>query len=493
MALYVYNTLTQKKELFEPLNPPKVNMYVCGVTVYDFAHIGHARAYVAFDVIYRYLRYLDYDVVYTRNFTDIDDKIIKRSNEAGIPTRELTEKFIVAYHEDMHALNLLSPNIEPRCTDYIEPMIEFISDLIEKGYAYPTANGDVYYRVRNFKGYGKLSKKNIDDLEAGARVEVADIKEHPLDFALWKGSKPGEPEWKSPWGMGRPGWHIECSVMSSKNLGETIDIHGGGKDLIFPHHENEIAQSEARTGKPFARYWLHNGFINVPAEDGSADKMSKSLGNFFTIRDVLAAFHPQSLKYLFLSVHYRNDLLFDEERLERAEERMAYFYETLARADEFVAANSAEGGNILEPALVESIEKDFIDAMDDDFNTPRAIGQLSDVFKKMNDMLAVTKGVNRADLAATLKAIREKLDAVVQVLGVFDEDPATFNEERKLRQLRFLDITPDEIKAKISERLEARANKDWTRSDAIRDELVARGIMLKDSKSGTSWDVIPKK
>ena len=279
MALRLYNTMTNRKEDFTPLNPPKVGMYVCGVTVYDYSHVGHARPTIYFDVIYRYLKYSGYDVTYVRNFTDIDDKIIKRALELGITTTELTDKYIQAFNEDMDSLGLLHPDVEPYCTHYVPQMVEFIGSLIEKGHAYATESGDVYYRVDSFKGYGKLSGKNLEELEAGARVDVSDQKESPLDFALWKASKPGEPKWESPWGEGRPGWHIECSVMSTNNLGESFDIHGGGKDLIFPHHENEIAQSEASTGKPYARYWIHNGFINMPAEDGSGQvKMSKSLG-----------------------------------------------------------------------------------------------------------------------------------------------------------------------------------------------------------------------
>ncbi len=494
MTLQVYNTLTHKKEVFEPLNPPTVNMYVCGVTVYDYTHIGHARAYIAFDVIYRYLRYLNYDVKYARNFTDIDDKIIRRSNEACVDMHDLTDKFIDAYHEDMKSLSLLEPSVEPRCTDYIPKMMEFVSTLIEKGHAYAVENGDVYFRVHSFKGYGKLSKKNLDDLEAGARVEISALKESPGDFALWKGVKPGEPSWESPWGPGRPGWHIECSVMSSLTLGETLDIHGGGKDLIFPHHENEIAQSEAYTGKPFSKYWMHNGFINVPAENGSDTKMSKSLGNFYAIRDVLKAFHPQSLKFLFLSVHYRNDLLFSQERLEESEKRLAYIYETLEKVDEFIAIHDPEKGKMLEAEreLVESIEPHFRDAMDDDFNTTKAFGQLSEVFKRMNELISNIKGVNKKDLSATLHAMRERLKLVADVLAVFDLDPKQFAEERKMRQLRFLDISLEEIEAKIKERLDARADKDWAKADAIRDELVEKGVIIKDGRDGTSWTIAGK-
>ena len=349
MALKVYNTMARRKEDFEPIDPPGVGMYVCGVTAYDLSHIGHARSAIAFDVIYRYLMYAGYDVTYVRNFTDIDDKIIRRAGELGVPTSELAEKYINAFTEDMAALDLKVPAVEPRCTDYVPRMVEFIEKLVEKGYAYPAPSGDVFYRVSRFEGYGKLSKKNLEDLEAGARVEVNEEKESPLDFVLWKAAKPGEPKWTSPWGEGRPGWHIECSVMSTENLSETLDIHGGGKDLVFPHHENEIAQSEAVTGKPYASYWLHNGFVNAPGGDGpEGTKMSKSLGNFYTVRDVLAAFHPQAIKFFMLSTHYRNDLLFTEDGLNRAQSRLAYFYDTLDKAAAFIAGNSGDEGELVE-------------------------------------------------------------------------------------------------------------------------------------------------
>ncbi len=487
MALRVYNSLTRQKEEFTPINPKKVGMYVCGVTVYDLSHIGHARCYIAFDIVYRYLKYLGNDVTYVRNFTDIDDKIIRRSQETERPHGELTETFIQAFHEDMEALGVLPPDEEPRCTAYIPQMVTFIQELIDEGFAYAAENGDVYYRVNRFEGYGKLSGKRLEDLLDGARVEVNSVKESPADFVLWKAAKPGEPEWDSPWGKGRPGWHIECSVMSSHNLGETIDIHAGGKDLIFPHHENEIAQSEAHNHKPFANYWLHNGFVNVPDEHGEATKMSKSLGNFFTIRDVLAAFHPQTVKFFMMSTHYRNDVLFAEKGLEEAEKRLIYFYETMKKARAFVE-ETKELGQVIQPESIESVETAFRQAMDDDFNTQRAFGQLSAVFKKLNDLINKPKA-SEANRAATTQALLEKLATVANVLGVFDLDPERFLRDIQLRQLRDLTITADEIDEQIILRKQARDNKDWAKSDEIRDALLAQGILLKDGPEGTTWTV----
>jgi len=489
MALAIQNTLSGKKDEFQPISAPKVGMYVCGVTVYDLSHIGHARSAIAFDVIYRYLRFRGFDVTYVRNFTDIDDKIIRRAGELGISTGELTEKFIGAFKDDMKALGLLDPSLEPRCTHYVPQMVEFIGQLVEKGFAYPAANGDVYYRVGNFKGYGKLSGKKLDELEAGARVEVDDVKESPFDFALWKASKPGEPKWPSPWGEGRPGWHIECSVMSYSNLGETLDIHGGGKDLMFPHHENEIAQSEAYTGKPFAKYWIHNGFVNVPSADNpDGAKMSKSLGNFYTIRDVLAAYHPEAVKLFMLGTHYRNDILFTEDGLSQAQDRLAYFYETLAKAEAFLATHPVEGGTLLDVDRTSRIVSEFIEAMDDDFNTTKALGQLSEVFKLINELVSDAKLVP-ADAAFTLAETLKNLRTVTGALGFLTLDPKRFEEELKQLRTGQLGVSAAEIEQLIKERLDARAQKNWKRADEIRDLLAAKGILLKDSRDGTTWSV----
>ncbi len=489
MALRVYNTLTKKKEDFIPIDPPKVGMYVCGVTVYDLSHIGHARSTIAFDVIQRYLRYREFDVTYVRNFTDIDDKIIRRANELGCAIDVLTGDNIRAFTHDMQALGLQTPDLEPRCTDYIEGMIAFIGKLVEDGYAYPTPSGDVYYRVHNFKGYGKLSGKNLDDLEAGARVEVSEEKESPGDFALWKASKPGEPEWPSPWGAGRPGWHIECSVMSTHNLGTMLDIHGGGKDLMFPHHENEIAQSEAHNGQPYAKYWLHNGFVNVPSNDNpDGDKMSKSLGNFYTIRDVLAAYHPQTVKFFMLSTHYRNDVMFTEEGLTKAQGRVSYFYDTIANAQAWLAAHPAESGQLLEAEKTEAVLPSFEAAMDDDFNTQRVFGQLSGVFKIMNDLMA-GGGQTEADTAATLERLLNDLKVIAGVLGVFDLDPMIFASELRALRLAQIGMAEADVEALIAARQAAREAKDWARADEVRDELMAKGILVKDAKGVTTWTV----
>ena len=491
MTLHVYNTLTRKKEEFQPLNGPKVNMYVCGVTVYDYSHIGHARAYIAFDVIFRYLKYKGYDVTYVRNFTDIDDKIIRRANEQGTEICDVSEAFIDAFTEDMDALGLLHPQIEPRCTENVPKMIEFISGLVEKGVAYPTPSGDVYFSIKKFPSYGKLSGRKLDDMRAGAseRVEEASEKQDPFDFALWKGSKPGEPSWTSPWGEGRPGWHIECSVMSYNNLGETFDIHGGGKDLVFPHHENEIAQSEAYTGKPFAKYWLHNGFVNVPSSDGEETKMSKSLGNFYTVRDVMDAYHPQAIKFFMLSTSYRNDITFTDEGLKNSQKRIMYYYESLLKADKLI---ERIGGNIpkaevLEPELVDNLITRVEAAMDDDFNTQKAIGELSEAFRLLNELTDRPKGKDKNKLRATVFALQEKIRHVGEIFGLLNLPPAETLAAIKLLQLKFYDVSVEDIEASIAKRLEARANKDWAAADGIRNELMEKGIELRDTPEGTDW------
>ncbi|MGV6827164.1 MAG: cysteine--tRNA ligase, partial [bacterium] len=367
MSLTVYNDLTRKKELFEPLVAGKVNMYVCGITVYDHCHIGHARCYVVFDVIYRYLKSLGYDVTYIRNITDIDDKIIARANENGEPFMDLVQRFIDAMHEDFDALAIQTPDAEPRATGHMDEILDMIGTLIERGHAYQTESGDVYYSVQSFDEYGKLSGKSTDDLQAGARVDPGEQKRDPLDFALWKAAKPGEPSWNSPWGDGRPGWHIECSAMSTKALGDSFDIHGGGMDLTFPHHENEIAQSEGATGHPFVKYWLHNGFVRVNDE-----KMSKSLGNFFTIRDVLKHYRAEEVRYFILSSHYRSPLNYDEEHLQNARGALTRFYTAL------------RGLPDVEPRGADQQLDAFNAAMQDDFNTPEAVAAMFDLVREIN-------------------------------------------------------------------------------------------------------------
>uniref|UniRef100_A0A831XLA5 Cysteine--tRNA ligase n=1 Tax=Geobacter metallireducens TaxID=28232 RepID=A0A831XLA5_GEOME len=482
MTLRVYNTLSGAKEEFTPLVPGKVSMYVCGVTVYDHCHIGHARANVVFDMIYRYLRHAGYDVTYVRNYTDVDDKIINRANQEGVPYNVISERFIAEFDRDMAALGLALPTHQPKATEHIAEMIAVIGRLIEKGYAY-AADGDVYFCVDKFAPYLKLSKRNLDEMQAGARIEVGEKKRHPMDFALWKGSKPGEPSWESPWGQGRPGWHIECSAMSMKYLGETFDIHGGGKDLVFPHHENEIAQSEAANGKPFARYWIHNGFVNINSE-----KMSKSLGNFFTIKEVLEKYDAEVLRFFLLSAHYRSPIDFSDQNLREAEAGLERIYGTLAGIDAELAKGIGEPSGETDEELAgktATIAERFREAMDDDFNTAQALGFVFDLVRAANRVLAEGKESNRALLAETRRQIRE----VGAVLGIFTSEPTAFAERLKNRKAAELPITAGEIEELIAERIAARKARDFKRADEIRDNLAAKGIMLLDSPQGTTWKV----
>ncbi|SDJ84205.1 cysteinyl-tRNA synthetase [Pseudomonas indica] len=457
MALSIYNTLSKTKDAFKPLVDNQVRMYVCGMTVYDFCHIGHARVMVAFDVVARWLRHRGYDLTYVRNITDIDDKIIKRANENGEPFEALVERMIAAMHEDEARLNVLRPDIEPRATAHIAGMHEMIQTLIDKGYAYAPGNGDVYYRVGKFAGYGKLSRKKIEDLKIGARIEVDEIKEDPLDFVLWKGAKPGEPSWDSPWGKGRPGWHIECSVMSTCCLGETFDIHGGGPDLVFPHHENEIAQSEAATGKLYANAWMHAGAVRVDGE-----KMSKSLGNFFTIREVLEKYHPEVVRYLLVSSHYRSPINYSEDSLKEAKGALERFYHAL------------KGLPRTEPAGGDAFVERFAAAMDDDFNTPEACAVLFEMVREVNRL-------READPQAAA-ALATRLKALAGLLGVLQLEPDAF-----LRAGAEGKVDAAEVERLIQARLDARAAKDWAESDRIRDQLTAMGVVLEDGKGGTTW------
>jgi len=457
MALSVYNTLSKAKEPFQPLVGNQVRMYVCGMTVYDFCHIGHARVMVAFDVIARWLRQCGYELTYVRNITDIDDKIIRRAQENGEPFDALTERMIAAMHEDEARLSVLRPDIEPRATGHIAGMHAMIQTLIDKGFAYAPGNGDVYYRVGKFVGYGKLSRKKIEDLRIGARIEVDESKEDPLDFVLWKAAKPGEPSWESPWGAGRPGWHIECSVMSTCCLGETFDIHGGGPDLVFPHHENEIAQSEAATGKPYAATWMHAGAVRVDGE-----KMSKSLGNFFTIREVLEKYHPEVVRFLLVSSHYRSPINYSEDNLKEAKGALERFYTALRGLPEVEAA----GG--------EAFAERFAAAMDDDFNTPEAVAVLFEMAREVNRL-------READLQAAA-ALAAKLRELAGLLGVLQLEPDAFLQAGAAGK-----VDAAQVEALIQARLEARAAKNWAESDRIRDELTAMGVVLEDGKGGTTW------
>lgn len=482
MTLRVYNTLSGTKEEFKPLVPGKVSMYVCGVTVYDHCHIGHARANVVFDMIYRYLRHAGYDVTYVRNYTDVDDKIINRANQEGVPYNVISERFIAEFDRDMAALGLDLPSHQPKATEHIAEMIDVISRLVDKGYAY-AADGDVYFCVDKFDPYLKLSKRNLDEMQAGARIEVGEKKRHPMDFALWKGSKPGEPFWESPWGQGRPGWHIECSAMSMKYLGETFDIHGGGKDLVFPHHENEIAQSEAANGKPFANYWVHNGFVNINSE-----KMSKSLGNFFTIKEVLEKYDAEVLRFFLLSAHYRSPIDFSDQNLREAEAGLERIYAALAGIDEAAAKGVENGEGEADGELAgktATIAERFREAMDDDFNTAQALGFVFDLVRSVNRVLAEGRVGNRVLLAEAGSRIRE----VGAVLGIFTSEPNAFAERLKNRKTAELPIAAEEIEQLIAERLAARAARDFRRADEIRDNLAAQGIMLLDSPQGTTWKV----
>lgn len=460
--LKIYNSLSGRKEAFKPLVPGQVRMYVCGMTVYDYCHIGHARGVmVAFDVITRYLRYKGYQVTYVRNITDVDDKIFKRAAENGEPYQQLTERFIAAMHEDERALGVLPPDLEPRATAHMDQILNMIGTLIAKGYAYAAANGDVYYRIDKFKDYGKLSKRNLEDLRAGARVEIDEAKQSPLDFVLWKAAKPGEAAWESPWGPGRPGWHIECSAMSTCCLGETFDIHGGGPDLKFPHHENEIAQSEAATGKPYVQIWMHAGAVRVDNE-----KMSKSLGNFFTIRDVLAKYNPEVVRYFLISSHYRSPINYSEENLKQAQQSLERFYTALRQA----AVSAGVKGQFVDAERLEAYRNRFIDAMDDDFNTPEALALLFELVKEINK--APDKSAQLVDLLKHLAGL----------LGLLQQSPEAF-----LQGTAAPGISAEEVEALIAARNAARAAKEWAKADQLRDELIANGILLDDGREGTSW------
>ncbi|MDH4582928.1 cysteine--tRNA ligase [Pseudomonas sp. BN415] len=457
MTLSIYNTLSKIKEPLKPLVGNQVRMYVCGMTVYDFCHIGHARVMVAFDVVARWLRHRGYDLTYVRNITDIDDKIIRRANENGEPFEALVERMISAMHEDEARLSVLRPDMEPRATGHIAGMHEMIQALIDKGFAYAPGNGDVYYRVGKFVGYGKLSRKKIEDLRIGARIEVDEAKEDPLDFVLWKGAKPGEPSWESPWGPGRPGWHIECSVMSTCCLGETFDIHGGGPDLVFPHHENEIAQSEAATGKLYANAWMHAGAVRVDGE-----KMSKSLGNFFTIREVLEKYHPEVVRYLLVSSHYRSPINYSEESLKEAKGALERFYHAL------------RGLPDAPPAGGEAFIERFAAAMDDDFNSPEACAVLFEMVREVNRL-------RDSDLRAAA-ALAAQLKTLGGLLGVLQLEPDAF-----LRAGAEGKVDAAEVERLIQARLQARAEKNWAESDRVRDQLSAMGVVLEDGKGGTTW------
>ena len=475
MALTIYNTLAREKVIFTPIDAGKIRLYVCGMTVYDYCHIGHARVLISFDVIVRFLRSQGWDVEYVRNITDVDDKIINRAEENGESSEILAQRFIDAMHEDERALNILPPNQEPRATAHMDNIIAMVKTLIDKNYAYVASNNDVYYRVGKFGNYGQLSGKNPDELMAGARVEVGDIKEDPRDFALWKAIDPSNVvgdgknapvSWESPWGDGRPGWHIECSAMSKSCLGNSFDIHGGGPDLPFPHHENEIAQSEAANGCKYVNYWMHAGAVRVDGE-----KMSKSLGNFFTIRDVLKKYHSEVIRYLIVNSHYRSSINYSEDNLIEAKSGLDRFYQTLKHYTD------------VEPAAIESLSdsvyyQHFVDSMNDDFNTRIALSGMYELIKTIN-----TVAVDDAEKAKKLVA---ELKAMANILGVLQADPTEFLQaEDKTSQVAGLSI--DVIETLISQRIQAKKDKQYQRADDIRQQLDDQGVLLEDSREGTAW------
>jgi cysteinyl-tRNA synthetase len=455
--LKIYNSLSQKKEIFKPVKKDKISLYVCGVTVYDFCHLGHARTYAAFDVIIRYLRFQGYNVKYVRNITDIDDKIIKRANERKVDFNEIVNEFTVAMQEDFAAIGLLSPTEEPRATEYIPQIIDLIQQLIDNGSAYIASNGDVYYNVRHFKEYGCLAHRDIDKLESGARVDINDVKDDPLDFVLWKLAKPDEPKWNSPWGDGRPGWHIECSAMALSLLGDTFDIHGGGRDLIFPHHENEIAQSEAATKKKFVNTWMHAGFLQIDKE-----KMSKSLGNFFTIRDLLKTNTPEVLRYFLITSHYRSPLQYSDVVIQQSRNALERFY---------TALRGLPAADFIDDSVFES---SFMAAMDDDFNTPVAFSVL---FELAHEIQRLRGEDNKA--AAAHGALLRKLGSI---LGILQEDPESFLQGRVENTV---DVT--RIEELITARNNARDEKNWAEADRIRDEIASMSVVLEDGPQGTTW------
>ena len=478
----IYNSMTRKKEDFIPLEDGKVKMYACGITVYDLSHIGHARQAIVYSMIAEYLKFRGYDVKYVRNYTDVDDKIIKRANELGKDPIAFSQEQILETEYDMANLHVKDADAKPKASEYIEHIIEFVQGLIEKGYAYVADNGDVYYIVRNFKDYGKLSNIKIDELLNGVRKDVEEGKRDPLDFALWKSAKPGEVSWDSPWGKGRPGWHIECSTMAYHELGDQIDIHGGGKDLIFPHHEDEIAQSEAYHGKEFAKYWSHCGLIKINGE-----KMSKSLKNSLTIRDALKKYNYEVLKYVFFQKHYTSDidLLDDDYRV--AEKHLYYFYDTIAKANEVVSNYADNTTNYLEDYNPEDIRNKFIEAMDDDFNTPIVISELHSIFKYINSKLQEINKANRVQSANTFAKIIANLKELYGIIGLFTQVPEEFMNELKAKYIQELDINEEEINAKIEERNQAKKDKNFELADKIRDDLSNAGIILNDTREGTKW------
>jgi len=484
--MQLYNTLTRSKETFIPVTEGRVNMYVCGITAYDYCHIGHARSAVVFDVLVRTLRSKGLEVRFARNFTDVDDKIIKRAGEENSTSEAVSRKYIDAFYEDMDRLDILRADLEPRATQYIDGMIALAGRLIDAGHAYATPSGDVYFKVRSFKHYGKLSGRNLEELQAGARVAPGEEKHDPLDFALWKAAKPGEPTWDSPWGPGRPGWHLECSAMSEDLLGLPLDIHGGGQDLIFPHHENEIAQTEAATGKDFSRFWVHNGFVRIDSE-----KMSKSLGNFVTIRDIFASYLPEALRFFLLSAHYRSPLDYSREALDEAEKGLKRIYSALVQVRETLSGSkwspSPAPREILDE--LDALEAGFDQSMDDDLNTQAALGYVFGMVRLAGRVME-DKGLRKSQGGKELLArIQADFSRYRDILGVFGTEPAEFLKLLRSSRAARKGIDAAAVEALLAARQEARKNKDFAASDRIRDELAALGAEVKDTPAGAVWDV----
>jgi cysteinyl-tRNA synthetase len=477
MPLRVFNTLNRKKEVFKPLYPGKVRMYVCGPTVYDSCHIGHARSVVVFDVIARYLKATGYDVLYVRNFTDVDDKIIDKANQLGIDPTIVAERFIKEFYEDMDALNVERATIEPKATDHITQIIQFIDKLIKGGFAY-RVEGDVYFSVERFEDYGKLSGRKLDEMEAGARIDINERKSNPFDFVLWKSAKPGEPHWESPWGMGRPGWHIECSAMSNEYLGESFDIHGGGKDLCFPHHENEIAQSESLSGKPFVKYWIHNGFVNINQE-----KMSKSLGNFLMIKDILKTYHPEVVRLFLLSNHYRSPVDFTEKAMDESRKRLDKIYAFIARVEEEIGPVSDQN---VEPG---DCWQQFCEAMDDDFNSALGIGIIFDTVRTINRLLDQHANNDSNQIKKTVQCALADIRKTGNILGILLEKPAVYFDKQQTQVLEQKSVDSTMIAKMVEERNAARRAKDWNKADQIRDQLAGMDVILEDRPEGTVWKI----
>ena len=493
MSLKIFNTATRKKEVFQPVREGMAGIYVCGITAYDVCHIGHARAAIVFDVVVRHLRSRGYSVTYVKNFTDIDDKIIARAKKEGVIFTDISERFIKLHNEDMAALGVETPTITPKATEHMGDMISLIGVLMQKDFAY-VVDGDVYFAVNNFPHYGGLSGRNLDEMLAGARVDVNDKKKNPMDFALWKSSKEGEPFWDSPWGKGRPGWHIECSAMSRRYLGETFDIHGGGEDLIFPHHENEIAQSQAATGKPLANYWMHNGFVKVNSE-----KMSKSLGNIFPIKEILKNYHPEVLRLFMLQSHYRSPVDYSTRSLNEARAGLIRCYTMLQQLKEIpesltnrtvVSANgkSLAGQKDFINSLNELIEE-FDAALDDDFNTAQALGCVFDAVRLINNFVTAERNMTAVSKSAVFQEAKKAFEHFGAVLGIFQDDPEHFFQTDKKMESCKRGLEVVEIENLIKARQAARIAKDWAKADEIRNKLAGLHVLLKDSKDNTTWSI----